>query len=217
MEWMPVYTRDLSRGAVYGELDFFAQIEDADGEDDVSELSIHRDDLGWGWYLKPGDWTAYSYEGEHWIGSNGLTRGGSLPWGEYRVRITDRSGQSSETLFKLSDPGVEISTLQFPELRVVNERLWVSTGGREPVVLWFFNDKGILVSETYRGAGIFGIEELLTPEEIQIARWVMIYYQDEAGGYGLKSGPFLLDPESTGTDEVRINNEDTIKDSNPDS
>lgn len=191
-DWMVVYTKDFSRGGVYSELNFFAQLNDNDGIEDISEISVHKDDQGWAWNLDPEHWVSYSDEGENWIGSNGLTRGGDLPYGTYRLLIVDRSGQRSETEFKVSDPGINKNLVVFPELKVLNDNLWISTGGREPVVLWFYNDKSVLVTEKYTGPGMFKIDEIISPEEKQIARWVMMYYQDETGGYGLKSGPFLL-------------------------
>lgn len=194
-EWILVYTKDLNRGGVYTELNFFAQLEDSDGIEDISEISIHRDDLGWAWNLNSDNWVSYSQEGEDWIGSNGLTRGGTIPAGDYRLLIVDRSGQRNETVFKLDDPAVESDSLDFPSLKVIDDRLLISTGGREPVVLWFYNDKAVLITEKYSAPGLFRLDEILSPEEIQIALWVMIYYQDEIGGYGLKSGPFLLNPE----------------------
>jgi len=208
-DWMVVYTRDHARGGVYSELNFFAQLEDNDGIEDISEISIHRDDLGWSWYLHPENWVSYSSEGENWIGSNGLTRGGAVPSGEYRLLIVDRSGQRRESEFKVSDPGITAASIVFPELKKLNDSLWISTGGREPVVLWFYNDKGVLITEKYSGPGLFKLNQILSPEEIQIARWVMIYYQDETGGYGLKSGPFLLTdqeaaPGSEATEAVDV-------------
>ncbi|MBF9016839.1 MULTISPECIES: hypothetical protein [unclassified Oceanispirochaeta] len=194
-DWMVVYTKDFSRGGVYAELNFFAQLEDSDGIEDISEISIHRDDLGWSWNLNPDNWVSYSVEGESWLGSNGLTRGGSIPGGDYRLLIVDRSGQRNETVFKVSDPALEAASLTFPSLKVIDDSLLISTGGREPVVLWFYNDKGVLITEKYSAPGRFRIDEIISSEEKQIARWVMIYFQDEIGGYGLKSGPFLLAPE----------------------
>lgn len=194
-EWMLVYTQDFNRGGVYSELNFFAQLEDSDGIEDISEISIHKDELGWAWNLNPENWASYSQDGEDWLGSNGLTRGGTIPVGDYRLLIVDRSGQRNETVFRIEIPELEFSDIEFPSLKVLDDRLWISTGEREPVVLWFYNDKGILIAEKYTASGLFQFSEILSPEEMQIASWVMIYYQDEAGGYGLKSGPFLLNPE----------------------
>ncbi|MDC7235986.1 MAG: hypothetical protein PQJ58_22370 [Spirochaetales bacterium] len=192
-EWMVVYTRDLSRGAVYSELNVFAQMQDDDGIEDISEVSIHRDDLGWSWNLTASDWSSFSREGEDWIGSNGLTLGAALPGGDYRFLAVDRSGQRHETLFKVRDPGMDMDSLVFPELQIRNGILYLSGRGYEPLVLWFYNDKGILITEKYTGSGVIPLNEIISPEEKQIARWLMIYYQDETGGYGLKTGPYFLD------------------------
>lgn len=191
-DWMLVYTNDLSRGGVYTELNLFVQLDDPDGIEDISEIAIHKDDLGWSWNLNPDNWVSYSAEGENWLGANGLTRGGSLPEGEYRLLILDRSGQRTEKIIKINVPLKDSQTLEFPSLELVEGKIRISTAAREAVVLWFYNDNGVLISENYTEAGLLSFNDLISPEEKQLARWVMIYVQDEIAGYGLKSGPFLL-------------------------
>ena len=193
-EWMVVYTYDQSRGGIYTELDFFLLLKDEDGLNDISELNIYKDDQGWSWHLTPEKWISFSREGEDWIGSNGLTRGGDLPGGEYRAVLRDRSGQKSEMTFRIegSEEGPRIH--EFPRAQVSSDYIRLDTGAASPAVLWFYNDKGDLVSEVYREGGLYLKQELLQPDELQIVQWFMVYHQNEEGGYGLKSGPYLMNP-----------------------
>jgi len=192
-DWMIVYTYDQSRGGIYTELDFFLLLKDEDGLNDISEITISKDDQGWFWQLTPGNWISFSREGEDWIGSNGLTRGGDLPRGDYRVSIKDRSGQKTEKSFAVGDTGPIPRIHEFPRAQVSSDYIRIETGAASPVVLWFYNDKGDLVSEVYKESGLYRKDELLQPEELQIVSWFMLYHQNEEGGYGLKSGPFLMD------------------------
>jgi hypothetical protein len=194
-DWMPVYTKDLSRGGVYEELDFFIRLEDEDGQEDISEISIHKDDRGWAWKLNEENWTSLSKDGELWMGASGLSRDGGIPEGEYRLRVTDRSGQHSETLFEYTSPSVEARSLRFPLAIEAGEDIRIDGFGREPLLLWFYNGKGDFVGERYLAPGLYSRDELLPGKKGQkeaLADWFMIYFRDEEGGYGLKSGPFLL-------------------------
>ena len=191
-DWMPVYTKDLSRGGVYEELDFFVRLEDEDGLEDISELSIHRDDRGWAWKLNEENWISRSKDGENWIGANGLCRDGGIPEGEYRLKVTDRSGQSSETLFEYSSPGVDAEKIRFPFAVSDKDRIRIDGAGRAPLLLWFYNDRGDFVGERYLAPGFFSRDELQSAKKEEAAHWFMIYFRDEEGGYGLKTGPFLL-------------------------
>jgi len=191
-EWMVVYSYDQSRGGIYKELDYFLLLRDEDGLDDISEVNIYRDDQGWSWHLTPAVWTSFSREGEDWIGSGGLTRGGVLPPGDYRAEIVDRSGQKTDQIFRLEETGPEPRIHEFPRAQVTDDFIRIDAGNASPVVIWFYNDKGDFVSEVYRDSGLFKKSELLGEAELQISSWFMLYHQNEEGGYGLKSGPYLM-------------------------
>ena len=194
-DYVFVYTRDDNRGGVYEELNFFAQVEDADGLEDISEISIHRDDLGWAWTLGPEEWVSFSKDGEDWIGAAGLTAGAELPGGDYRLTVADRSGKKEESEFRLSNPGVPLDQLRFPDLSCSDRRISVRTGGADAAALWFYSSRGDFITEKYTRQGMFMISDFLSPDEEKIAAWVTAYVQDEEGGYGLKSGPCLLAEE----------------------
>jgi len=193
-DWRVVYARDLVRGTVWQELNFFVQVDDEDGEEDLAEIYLIRDDLGWSWKLDPETWQTYSRDGEFWVGSNGLclSGGDSLPGGDYRLLVIDRSGQRNELTVTVRQPGVDMNTLAFPGIALSGEYIRIESD-REPLVLWFYNDMGDLVAEKYTGRGTFPLTDFLSSEERQQVTWMYVYLQEEQEGYGMKSGPYLLD------------------------
>ncbi len=195
-DWMPVYTKDLSRGGIYEELDFFVQLEDEDGLEDISEISIHRDDRGWAWKLNQENWVSLSKDGENWVGASGLCRDGGIPDGEYRLKVTDRSGQSVESLFEYTSPALDTGRIRFPHAAAEkDDRIRIDGGGREPLLLWFYSEKGDFLYERYLSPGLYLSKDLEKNKQKEKPHWFMIYYRDEEGGYGLKSGPFLINPQ----------------------
>jgi hypothetical protein len=191
-DWMVVHTYDQERGGIYTELNFFAQLSDEDGLEDLDEILILKDDQGWFWKLNPESWVSSSQDGENWIGANGMTRGGDLPGGEYRLLVVDRSGQREESLFRLDVSNKPSGLHEFPRAQLQGDFIRLDSAGHDPLVLWFYNEKGDFVSEKYVSAGLYSLDQLLEPEELQIVNWFMLYFQDEEGGFGLKSGPYLL-------------------------
>ncbi len=200
VDWMPVLTKDSRNGKVYEELNFYAQLEDGDGIEDIELFSICKDDEGWSWNLGPEDWVLYQADGETWIGSAGLTRGGILPQGDYRLLVRDRSGQKSEKEFRLNISWPELSGLVFPSALVSGSGIELDGGEREPLVLWFYDEQENMLKEVYSRAGSLLPGDILDSQEQKTARFFVIYWQDEQGGYGLKSGPFFLHPESSDAD-----------------
>ena len=197
LDWMPVYTKDLGRGGVYEELNLFVRLEDEDGFEDIIEISIHNDDRGWAWTLTEENWVSWSKDGESWLGANGLSRNRGIPEGEYRLKVTDRSGQNSESLFFYASPGLDTKNLRFPNAVVEEDHILIDGGGRKPLLLWFYDDRGEFVAERYLEPGLYNKEELLKKDEKESAAWFMIYHRDEKGGYGLKSGPFMIQSDSS--------------------
>ena len=90
-DWMVVYTEDKVLGKVYQELNFFVQLRDDDGEADISELYLIRDDLSWSWKIDSSNWVTYSQDGEFWLGANGLTPGTTSSF------LPENTGFSSST------------------------------------------------------------------------------------------------------------------------
>ena len=91
-DWMVVYTHNPSPGTVSQELNFFVQLQDDDGFNDIAELYLIRDDLNWSWKIDSSNWVSYEEDDEYWIGANGLTIGrrGDIPEGSFRLLVIDQ-------------------------------------------------------------------------------------------------------------------------------
>ena len=193
-EWMVVYTQDKALGAVFQELNFFVQLKDEDGDEDITEISLKREDFAWSWRIDPSNWVSYSKDGEYWVGANGLTLGneGEISAGRYQLVAIDRSGQRDEKEIFIRKPDVVPDQLKFPSVRRSGNTLQISASV-QPLVLWFYDNQAALVKEKYVKPGAYELGSLLNKDEKQRASWLYVYYQDERKGYGLKVGPFLLD------------------------
>ena len=193
-DWMVVYNQDLVLGTVYQELNFFVQVEDDDGDNDITEIYLIRDDLHWSWKIDASNWVLHQQDGELWIGANGLTlgRGGALPEGEYRLLVIDRSGQRDEQSVTIRQPDRQTEDLFFPRITQRGRTLEILSE-TVPLVLWFYDSQARLVTEQYTWAGTFPVSDFLNEDQQQQVTWFYAYYQDERGGYGLKSGPYLFE------------------------
>ncbi len=193
-DWMVVYTRDTVLGKDYQELDFFVQLRDDDGETDIAEIYLMREDLSWSWRIDETNWVSNSRDGEFWLGANGLTLGNEepLPSGEYKLLVIDRSGQRDELTVSIRQPNADMEKLDFPRISRNKEFLKIDSEV-SPLVLWFYDSQAEVVSEKYIEPGSYLLADLLSNEEKQRVTWFYAYYQDERNGYGLKTGPFLFE------------------------
>jgi len=195
-DWMLVYTDDLVLGAVYEELNFYVQVQDRDGDNDLTEIYLIRNDLNWSWKIDSSNWVSYDQDGEHWLGANGLSigTGGNIPRGDYRVLVIDRSGQRDERTITIRQPGIDSGKLNFPEITKVGATLRIRSDVA-PVLLWFYNSQSELLTEKYTATGTFPLSDFLNEKEQQQVTWFYAYYQNEVEGYGIKSGPYLFDSD----------------------
>lgn len=195
-DWMVVYTDDLALGTVYQELNFYVQVQDSDGDNDLTEIYLIRDDLNWSWKIDSSNWVSYNEDGEYWVGANGLTigRGGNLPAGDYRLLVIDRSGQRDELTVTIGQPDKDTAKLSFPHIVIDGDSLMIQSDVA-PVALWFYNSQSDLVSENYTPAGTYPLSDFLNEKEQQQVTWFYVYFQNEREGYGIKSGPYIFNPD----------------------
>ena len=193
-DWMVVFTEDKVLGSISQELNFFIQLQDDDGEADISELYLIRDDLNWSWKMDSSNWVTSSIDGEFWLGANGLTMGSEdlLPTGDYRILVIDRSGQRDELTVSIRQPDIKTSDLVFPRVNQQGRTIQLDFP-LSPLVLWFYDSQAQLVAEKYLQPGNYLMEDILNSEEIQKTTWFYVYFQNERQGYGQKSGPYLFD------------------------
>jgi len=97
---------------------FFILPEDDDGVENLSELYLYHDREGLRWLITSEDWIEYEEAGRIWIGSRSIAMpdGNPLPRGQYRARLVNKGGESTERNFTYDGP--ESSPYPFPRLSV---------------------------------------------------------------------------------------------------
>jgi hypothetical protein len=85
---------------------FFVIPEDDDGIENLGELYLYHDREGLRWLLSPEDWVRVDENGKTWIGSRSIAvpEDESLPRGQYRAVLINKSGERTERLFTFDAP-----------------------------------------------------------------------------------------------------------------
>jgi hypothetical protein len=85
---------------------FFIRPEDSDGIEDLSSLSLYYDASGLFWHMSADNWISYESNGNTWIGSRSIAMpdGGTLPRGQFRAVLVDKSGDRGERFFAFDSP-----------------------------------------------------------------------------------------------------------------
>ncbi len=183
------------------ELSLFVHAEDPDGIQDVDQLELLHSEQELLWSFNAEQWRMVEREGESWIGTNGVRSSSDprLPRGEYRIRVSDKAGESVETTFIISRDiiGLQNGSLvpgRFPSVEIEPQRLKLSAAEPEILVSLYAGEGDFLRSEMVELSG--GTAEI----ENWAARWsaarqLRLQQYDAGGGYGLVSGPYELTPE----------------------
>jgi hypothetical protein len=105
-----VYYADSS-GKISERCNFYALVNDDDGIQDLSKMTLYNDAAGLSWVLPSASWTTIKNGNDTWIGSSGLALAeGSLsgnanfPRGLFRVVLSDQSGETSDYSFSFDPP-----------------------------------------------------------------------------------------------------------------
>jgi hypothetical protein len=90
-----------TEGRPYARLTFLALPEDDDGIEDIEELQLYNDSEGLVWSFTEETWLVVKDDDKTWIGNYDIAMpdDGSLPGGQYRAVIIDKSGEKSERSF----------------------------------------------------------------------------------------------------------------------
>ena len=93
---------------------FFVLVEDDDGVENLSELSLYNDTEGLRWTINNEDWILLEEDGKTWIGSRNIAMPGdlSLPRGQFRAVLTNKGGERTERRFVFDGP--EAPPFPFP-------------------------------------------------------------------------------------------------------
>lgn len=196
--WQLNVVEDLESSEQYEELTVFVHIDDPDGISDIEEVEILHTTQELLWKYTPASWRKVERDGETWFGSNGVRSGFSelVPRGEYRVRVSDKAGESVETGFVISPDiiGLQrgaIKSSSFPQLSITPGQIELSSASPELLVSLYDEEQNFIKSEILT----FDEEELSIKKPrndwkgVQYV-WLQEYHDSE--GYGLVSGPYSL-------------------------
>jgi len=181
---------DRETGVVAESLRLYVAVDDGDGVEDLSVLSIVHDESDLYWQASAEDWVSVDQAGDSWIGLPDLrpVSGENLPRGRYRVILEDGSLQETEGSFSITAPPLDATTVVFPALITTDSEPAVVADGM--VVLRVFTRAGKLAVSREVSAGPLG-EAIL--REIPGESGLQVYLSSPPGsGVRLMSGPFEL-------------------------
>jgi len=152
---------------------FFIIPNDEDGIENLEELFLYHDRDQLRWHIKSGEWLKHTIDGKDWIGTRSITiNEGSLPRGEFRAVLVNKSGESSQRSFTY-DGNI---LYPFPELTISNNTYTVTS--RWPVNHLIFYDSSGNYLSTIRLSSLSGsISNLSLPSN---ARTAALWAEDEA-------------------------------------
>jgi len=181
---------DRETGIIAESLRLYVAVDDGDGIEDLSVLSIVHDESDLYWQASAEDWVGVDQDGDSWIGLPDLrpVSGENLPRGRYRVILEDGSLQETEGSFSITAPPLDATTVVFPEFITTDSEPAVVADGM--VVLRVFTRAGKLAVSREVSAGPLG-EAIL--REIPRESGLQVYLSSPPGsGVRLMSGPFDL-------------------------
>jgi len=196
--WQLNVVENLESSEQYEELTLFVHLDDPDGISDIEEMKVLHATQELLWKFTPSSWRKVERDGETWFGSNGVRSGYSklVPRGEYRVRVSDKAGESVETSFVISPEiiGLQrgaIKSSSFPHLTVTQDQIELSSNSPELLVSLYGEEQNFMKSE------ILTFEEEQTPikkprNNWKGARYVWVQEYHPSDGYGLVRGPYSL-------------------------
>jgi hypothetical protein len=182
---------DLETGTVGEQLRLYVAVNDGDGIEDISVLSVVHDESELYWQASAEEWVIVDQEGDSWIGLPDLRPvvGDVFPRGRYRLIIEDGSLQEAEGSFGITAPPLDSETVEFPLFIAEGSDLVVVADG--PVVFRVYTRAGKLAVSREISAGVLG-ENLL--REIPEESGLEVYLSSPPGdGVRLMSGPFALE------------------------
>ncbi|MBU8914223.1 MAG: hypothetical protein KOO61_09385 [Spirochaetales bacterium] len=182
---------DRETGTVGESLRLYVAVNDGDGIEDLSVLSIVHDESELYWQASAEEWVVVDQDGDSWIGMPDLrpVSGDVFPRGRYRLILEDESLQEAEGSFGITAPPLEIGAIVFPSLITDGSEPVVAADG--PVVMHVFTRVGKLAVSREVSSGPLGDTIL---KEIPEESGLQVYLSSPPGdGVRLMSGPFDLD------------------------
>lgn len=181
---------DRATGTVGESLRLYVAVNDDDGIEDLSALSVVHDESDLYWQASAEEWVVVDQDGDSWIGLPDLRpiSGNVFPRGRYRLILEDGSLQETEGSFTITAPPLETGSVVFPSLITDGPVPTVAADG--PVVVRVFTRAGRLVVSREVSAGPLGDAIL---GEIPEESGLQVYLSSPPGdAVRLMSGPFEL-------------------------
>ncbi len=194
-----VLVNDPQRGPVYPALSLFAQVNDADGLEDLQELYLISDSQQLFWRLDAQTWTRVQQGSDNWVGSNQLALPDRrfLPAGEYRVLLMDLGGGQAEQTLYLNAPAEEPSAERFLPVTFTDGRIRIpgESGAGGAVTLWLYGPDGRFHSaREYRPEGVPIRDVAAADPELAAGFQVRAWRVLERDNLGQISGPWYYRP-----------------------
>lgn len=200
--WQLNVVRNIEDSSQYEELSLFVHAEDPDGIEDIDRVELLHTDQELLWSLSSTEWRVVEREGASWIGTAGLRSASArtLPRGEYRLRLSDKAGESAETSFIIS---ADLSGLlagepagsRFPGAQVSREAVRLTAEPAELLISLYDSDGVFIRSELVETSAGGSVSISNWPERWPGARSMWLQQYDAARGFGLVSGPYALSAE----------------------
>ena len=152
--WQLNVVQNTEDSSQYEELSLFLHAEDPDGLEDIDRIELLHSPQELLWSFSPSEWRVVQREGATWIGVSGIRSASTqtIPRGEYRVRLSDKAGESVETKFIMSGDitGLqrgELAGRRFPQAQVTPQAVQLSSDSGELLVSLYDSEGGFIRSE----------------------------------------------------------------------
>jgi hypothetical protein len=200
--WQLNVVQNTEDSSQYEELSLFLHAEDPDGLEDIDRIELLHAPQELLWSFSPSEWRVVEREGATWIGTVGIRSASTrtIPRGEYRVRLSDKAGESVETKFIMSGDitGLqrgELAGRRFPQAQVTPQAVQLSSDSGELLVSLYDSEGGFIRSELVETAADGSVSINNWPARWSGAHSIRLQQYDAARGFGLVSGPHKLPAE----------------------
>ena len=186
-------------------LNFFINVQDDDGINDLAELYIINDDYSIFWQLDTTDWVLENRGDQYWIGFDALRLADEnvIPRGDYRIEVYDKGGELARRTFVLPEyPSATLLPISPPGLRYDEQEqaLYLESDTPDNEVYWYIQTSGQrYVYKGHAGQVMFtdisedgesGGLQLNLRQNLPISEFYVYSFSDELEDAYIQTGPF---------------------------
>jgi hypothetical protein len=182
--------RDLE--VSYERMAFFLSARDEDGFEDIETLYLIHDEARRYWVVDADRWQSKEREEETWIGRNDIQMADytSLPRGRYRVLLMDAAGERDEQEIRVATPAVPTSAVQFPDLRLDEDRFIIDSRHQSHTI-HAFDAAGNLVVSREVGSRVVPLSDVVGANPDALRGFTLYLYAfDQENQVPLLIGPY---------------------------